>query len=307
MKLGEYIFLAGSIVAVSLGVSIVFQMMAVFRRQRRGEVGLGPETDISVLGFKVRGRRTIAIFVAGIALVLFPLVFSARLISPSGASAHTVPPPDKYEKVSELPDPSYEGFLFLKDIRVLDLRSRRVAPEEKKSSKYSPATWTRYTLLRKLLPERKHLEFEFATSGVDIHPRCLTHEYTLLKSEGPHYHGNINLKNTWHVRVDVERVKPDTDFFVITEATYWNAFQGKQSDWAALAVNETAEVIGIIILFPDDKPFKDISLSSGPHKTKNLKPFQGPSTQIRSENNQVFVWKIDNPKVGYTYQVDWKW
>ena len=307
MRWAEYIFLVGSIVAVSLGIYIIFEMLRVFRRQRRGEVGLGPEADVSLFGVKMRGRRTLAVFIIGVALVLFPLRYSVQLISPQEAQAHIVPEPTEYEPVPSLPDPTYEGFLFQKDIRVLDLRSRRVVPEDKKDTKHSPATWTRYTLVRKLSAERKSLEFEFATSGVDIHPRCLTHEFELLKSTEPHYHGDVNLKNTWHIRVDVAGIQPNTDFLIINEATYWNAFQGKKGDWAAIAGKENTEIIGIIILFPEGRPFKDIVLSSGPHRSKELKPFVGQSTQIRSQNNQVFLWKIENPKEGYTYQASWTW
>jgi hypothetical protein len=200
------------------------------------------------------------------------------------------------------------GFRILKDIRLVDLRSRVPVPENKRDQELSPVTWTRYTLLRKLSSSRDYVDFEFGTTGVKVSPRCLTHEYQLRKLTGPHSHGKAKLRETWQVRVDVRNVRVNEDFLVINEVTYWNAFSGEDQDWVGMPVEEKTDLIAMILLFPEKKPFKGYDLFYSPHHaSQTLKPFRDPSVVIPAENHQVLLWRIDKPVTGRQYQIDWTW
>ncbi len=220
-----------------------------------------------------------------------------------------VPDPIAYKVAPTLPEPDYKNFHILKDVRIIDLRSHRLVPAHKKDEKYSPVTWSRYTLMEKNTESSAPLVFEFGTSGVDLSPRCLTHEYQLVKSTGPHFHGKTNLKNTWHVQVDVSDEKLFRPFLVITEATYWNAFNEKDKEWAAMVAQEntvTDELV-MIILFPKKRTFHKLIRYAYQHKEEERKQFRGTDTVIPSKNGQVLLWRIKNPVPGYVYEAHWDW
>ncbi len=310
MSTFEYIFLVGSVLAVLLGVSLVFHTLVIFHRQRKGTLPASPQVYLKIFGAEIRGGRPLAIFVIGATLIIFPIKFSVDVLKPPPPpqpGPSTVPKPSKYVQLAEAAEPTYEGFRLLKDIRVIDLRSRIPVPEDKKGEEYSPVTWTRYTLLKKLSADRKFVDFEFGATGSNVYPRCLTHEYELREVTGPHFHGKIKLKHTWQIRVDVKDVKTNEDFLIINEATYWNAFAGEEKEWAATTVTEKTDVIAMVILFPQDKPFKKYRFYGYPHGSRELKQFRGKSTVIPSENDQVLLWRVENPKEGYTYQINWTW
>lgn len=310
MSIFEYIFLVGSGIAVVLGVLLVSHTLLIFHRQRKGLLPPEQQVDIKIFGAEIHGGRPLAIFVIGVMLILFPLKFSVDVLKP-GPPPHPGPPivpkPITYITIAEADEPTYEGLHFLKDIRVIDLRSRIPVPKEKKAQEYSPVTWTRYTLLEKLSRDRDFVDFEFGTTGFDVYVRCLTHTYVLRKVTGPHFHGKRELKHTWQIRIDMKDVKAGGDILIINEATYWNAFSGDSREWAAMTVTEKTDVIAMVILFPKDKPFNRYMLYAYPHGSAEPLEFRGESIVIPSENDQVLLWRIKDPKEGYTYQVNWTW
>ncbi len=308
----EYLFVALSTVIALSGLALVLHSLWIFHRQRTGRLPPSPQISLKFFNLELTGERPLAIFGIGACLVVFPLIYSVEVVTEASrpsVSPNIVPAPGpgEFKEVQEANEPSYKGFHFLKDVRVIDLRSRLPVPKGKEDQEYSPVTWVRYTLLEKLSSEKELIGFEFGTTGVGLNPRCLTHEYDLLKVTGPHLHGEVSLSETWQVQVDVKNEKPGVPFLIINEATYWNAFGGEEQEWAAMNVGEETELIAMVILFPKDKAMKSYDLRFGPHKTKELAPFRDKAVAFRSENHQVFVWKIENPKAGYTYQVDWTW
>lgn len=310
MSIAEYIFLGSAIIAALLGLYLVILALSIFRQQRLGKLQHGPLVDLEVFGAKIKGGRPLAIFVIGTLLITFPLKYSVDILEPSSSPsihASVVPVPEDVEEVDSLPDLSQEGFHLTKDFRIIDLRSRILVPEDKKDERYSPVTWTRYTLLRRLSADKKTLDFEFSTSGVDVYPRCLTHEYSLKKLAQPDVHGDVELKTRWQLQADVAGEPIDNDFLVLNEVTFWNAFTGEEQEWAGMGVPQEVDVIGLVLLFPQDKPFKSYSLYAYPHGSREKKSLRDPSIVIPSENNQVLLWKVENPKVGHTYQINWTW
>lgn len=306
-----YVFLAGSIVAVLMGILLVGYTLFSLHGLKKGARSSSQIVDLKLFGVEIRSGSLFAIFVIGVALVIFPLKFSVDLLTLSPGhqpGLSIVPGPGKFIEVAEAGEPNMEGFRILKDVRLVDLRSRVPIPESKKNQEYSPVTWTRYTLLKKLSPAKEFIDFEFGTTGVKVSPRSLTHEFQLRKLTKPHSHGATKLRHTWQIRVDVKNVKTNEDFLVINEVTYWNGFSGEEKEWAAMPVEENTDLIAMILLFPEKKPFKGYDLWYSPrHTSQELKPFRDPSVVIPAENHQVLLWHIDKPIKGHQYQIDWTW
>ena len=221
-----------------------------------------------------------------------------------------VPPsPDSnVERVSHLEKPNYEPFVFLKDIRVVDLRARQKIPESMNDERFSPATWTRYTLARKKR-EVGSISFQFATTGVGLDPRCLSHPYRLIRADEHDIDGDRIIKESWEVVVDVSDIPVGEDFLIINEATYWNGFRGEESEWASIKAQEgtTTEEIGILVLFPEEKPYKLFNMLAYAHGSDQKQQFQGVARTFPSHTKQSFYWKIDDPKPAYAYELEWTW
>ena len=312
MSVTEYLFVTLSAVIALLGVVLVFHALWIFRQERMGKLPPGPQMSLKLFKMEVTGSRPLAIFAVGASLVVFPLGFSQMVITEASKPIYPLPivPPARegeYIKLKEPPNVDYEGVRFLKDIKVIDLRSRIPVHPHKQRQKYSPVPLIRYTLLEKLSTDVEEVPFVFGTSGVGLDPRCLTHRFSLIEITDPIDVGELHLEQVWHVMVNVKHEQPHTPFLIVNEATYWNAFRGEDKEWASMAAYEASDMISLVILFPEGKPIKTYALYAIPHESKERMLFRDPSIVFASENRQVFVWKVENPKPDMIYRVDWTW
>ena len=264
--------------------------------------------ELEAFNIRLRATRHMVLIAIGCILVGWP---SYVISNPSHSSTipQVVPKPSEttIENVDHIDHPNYQSLVFVKDIRVVDLRAIQKIPEEMKDQPYSPATWTRYTLVRKIA-NVDDIRFQFATTGVGLSPRCLTHPFTLRRAIDFDIHGKRILKQNWEVVVDVSSVPIGQEFLIITEATYWNGFRGENGDWASIkAQNDSTEEIGLLVLFPEKKPYKSYNLFSYPHTNRNRKPFRGKMSLFPSETFKTLFWKIPNPQFNYAYELEWIW
>ena len=222
-----------------------------------------------------------------------------------------VTPAEPARIVPTLTDPEYDGVEVLKDVRVIDLRGRvPVPPEKKTSDKISSATWVRYTLMKKL-KERNFVEFESATTGAGIDARSLTHEYQLITTKQPHFHGSVQV-TPMVLKIDISNEPVGQEFLIISEMTYWNAFTGEDTDWAAMHRVQNEEV-AMVVLFPEEKPVQSYKFLQ--HKPgMEPEPFRGKQRFYVSKNNLVLFWAPEDvkrdpeaPKRDLVYQVKWRW
>lgn len=310
MSIVNYIFLGCSVISVLLGLCLVGDVFSNLRRRRKKRMSRAL-VHFKIFGVEFRGQQSFARTAIGVFLVLFPIMALVYL-QPRDASpqprASIVPVPLSFIETSDAAEPTLDGFRVLRDVRVIDLRARVPVPASQRlTTKLSPTNWTRYTLLRKLSDARKHVVFEFATTGFDISLRSLTHDAIPEKVTVPHLHGNVMLKHTWRLPIDVQRVRINQDFLVINEATYWNAFAGDDKEWAAMPVTDNTDYVAMLVIFPEDKPFKSFDLYEKPRFSKELKRFPSPWTTFNGANHQTLLWQIDKPTKGYEYQVNWTW
>ena len=236
-------------------------------------------------------------------------------------------------EVREFQKITYSKFNVKRDIRIIDLRSRKPLQfwQTKHGGKYSPVTWTRYTIAKKKKDYQKsapEMMFRFATSGFDVIPRSLTHKYQFQVSteDKDIHHRWINVER--RIIVDVSKEK-ENDFLVTTEATFWNAFQGEK-EWASITpVDKDTQEIGISLLFPKDNVHTEIILrkhhkaSKKKHEIIKINTLDRISTQSLSKDfpgnegesyellldglNRTVYWQIKNPDVNYRYDVVFTW
>jgi len=203
-----------------------------------------------------------------------------------------------------LADPVYDGVEILKDVKVVDLRGRVAVPPDKKTTdKISPASWVRYTLMKKLKP-KDFVEFESATTGAGIDARSLSHRYELITTRNPHFHRGVPVKPTV-LKIDISNEPIGQEFLVINEMTYWNAFTGEEGDWAAMHRLQH-EDIAMVVLFPEDKPVKSSEFLE--YKPGGQpEPFRGRHKSYVSENGLVLFWGPEDLKRDFVYEVKWRW
>ncbi len=63
------------------------------------------------------------------------------------------------------------------------------------------------------------------------------------------------------LKIDISNERVGQEFLVINEMTYWNAFAGDETDWAAMHRVQQEEV-AMVVLFPEDKPVRSYSFFS---------------------------------------------
>lgn len=306
------------LVTLSMGVYIILSASrTILRRHLTGEhkttrshrISSGTPVEARIFGFEIKGGRIFGAFGLGVAMLLVPLKFSLEGLTPSQVPAQSVvPEPDPEEVIDStwVGEPDYDGVHFIKDIRVIDLRSRVPIPPDRRRERVSPVTWTRYSLIEKSAAAPDTVDFEFGTTGVGLTPRSLTHEHSLIRASTPHVHGSDTLRYTWRIRADISEEPVDQPFLIVTEVTYWNGFDDERKEWAAMRAEEGTDEVGMILLFPDQKPMQSWQLQTCPPGPQ-CKTFTGEHVLIPSANKKVLVWKVPHPKVGYTYRIHWTW
>lgn len=280
----------------------------------------------------IQKRNLVSLFL----IFIFTLSFGSYKYQSLDRNNSIVPSPDGVteDKFRDLEKPQYGRFNVKRDVRVIDLRSRKPLSiwQSKLGGKYSPVTWMRYTIANKkkgFLKTTPEMVFRFATSGFEVIPRSLTHSYTLQISRTDRsIHPNKNTNMTRNVVVDVSSEK-ENDFLVTTEATFWNAFQGEK-EWASITpVDKDTKMIGISLLFPENNLHTEIYLrkhnviteekvkiikidtlnkNSSQSINKNIEGKNGEHYELFLDGfNRTVYWQVENPDKDYRYDVSWVW
>jgi hypothetical protein len=216
-------------------------------------------------------------------------------------------PEQQVVKKDKLTEPLQEGLYFLNHTAVTNLRTRLEVPPGKEKEKYSPVTRLLYSTLKRTEATAKLAEFEYGTTGVDIDVSCLSHPKSqLYQSLQPHKHGDVTLAHTYQLRVKVDDVPVNEPFGIVTAATYWNSFQGKDKEWAALVSPAKCDELVVVLLFDAQKPMKTFKLFAYPHNGKK-QAYEGTGETFRSQDGTVFSWKVRGPKGLHSYEVEWEW
>lgn len=223
-------------------------------------------------------------------------------------------PPASVERVRSILDPSYESFRFLYDVSLLDLRASTSSPWYTSlpgwtlidpKPRIRPAILKNYMVVRKVAPTNE-IHITYSTSGrLDV--RCLTHQARFRKAVSTEE--NDNTTETWEVIADVSSVPVGESFEIVVEATYWNAFSGPEGDdFSTYSHNQTdPEVLSAVLIFPEDKPFKDVAVTEYSSEADTGTPFQGSAKTLAGPENRTFYWSTTSTRAEFYYKLAWRW
>jgi hypothetical protein len=302
-------FLPSWLIFASFGLSMLVGLILIALAQlhRPANADPGPLMELNLLGGSLKATRVLMQAAFGILLLVMPVIFVYAMGSRTPVTVSVAPAPKQVTTVPQITDPSYEGFIFKRDVSVLDLRGSRDIPRNKQTERYSPVTLVNNMLVTKTRPERS-IRFTYATSGVALSPRCLTHPYELKKAMKPDVHGERQLREVWEIEIDVADIPIGEEFLLSTEVTYWNAFEApEQRNYATYANDQSEpEEVAMILLFPEDKTFKKYSLFAYHHDSPDAQPFQGTPKVTVGKDNSTLYWRVPKAQPGYAYEIHWE-
>lgn len=302
--LAYLITLVGAVLAASGLYFIALEYKATSKRKQELR-------ELDILGVKLKVSRPMLLILVGIVVMLSPLLVekfvggSATTDSAGGSARLGEAKQTPETQVAKFSPVDIEEYLVLNDVRVFDLRSRVEVPENRKDEKVSRVLQTRYTLLRKDKNTDK-IHYRYATSGADVQASCITRDAEVLVKEDVNVNpvnASRKIKKEVELVIDVSDIKVGETFVLICEAFYWNAFQGRKSEWAGAVTEYKTEKMGILVLFKnknDDRTFRRRIVVDG-----KKEEFKGDGSFYTSGTN--FYWSIHKPKQSVTYEIEWSW
>ena len=87
---------------------------------------------------------------------------------------------------------------------------------------------------------------------------------------------------------------------------FYNAFQGRDFEWASKKLSADTDVLQMHITFPDDKPFKSFETYKRDPSAKKLIQINNPEIETLSGNHGL-TWTIQDAKKGEKYFIKWLW
>jgi hypothetical protein len=259
---------------------------------------------------EISGPAWLVSLVVGVLMIASPILLAA-FQKPDNVTSP--PPPASVAQVQMIQEPSYKSFRFLRDMSLLDLRAIDVAPWYTElpgwkllgqKERIKPAILKNYMTVKKV-DSVNYIHLTYATSGkLDV--RCPTHQATFRRSERIE---EGTLVETWEVIADVSTIPVGQEFEIVVEATYWNAFSGKDGDDYTTYGHDQAEPeqISIIAFFPEDKPYKNVQMTEISPVTKISGPVQGLTESWPGPQNRTFYWTVSSQRPNWYYKLAWKW
>jgi hypothetical protein len=211
--------------------------------------------------------------------------------------------------VDKLPDENNaEDYMLLKDISIFDLRQWRFTPDSCLNKRYSPANYTNYLHVKKTKPLDK-IVIHYATSGYAIDMRCITHAYTVEQRKKPIEHAGEKVKE-YAMTVDVSNVDIGKEFLIVVEATYWNGFNDVNKNDASTYTDEEINglnELGLIVFFPDRKPFKQTTKIDRDTRTDAQHEYRGIDEFYADASRKFIYWDIRERSPNHHYKLEWTW
>lgn len=243
-------------------------------------------------------RRVLSWF----SLILFMFTATAAVLSLLGIlPGQTKPPePPRFPDVPKIQ--------VLESRRTLDLRGHQQVAANQREQKVSRATWKyEQTIIRADASETVHVH-RFSTSGLEPDVRCLSHPvYSLTNVTGPGRFNGPRMRHELDLAIDISKDPVGEEIQVRFEADYWNAFQGVTTDWAAARAFYPEQMLVFVVIFPDNKPFKQYRLSAYPNADgARYEAFPDPDVTA-SEDGTRIEWRIAKPRLNCCYRIDWDW
>src|SRR5688572_13773845 len=257
----------------------------------------GTKEDHAVRVAKITATQAIVvaiIAVLGSGLTGYLGYLAAANRNPDNSKQTTVvPPPQDLKTVPKLGESGGQGIETLRDISIFDLRAWRQVPESEKNNRYSPVNYINYLHIKKTRPANVY-RAHYATSGIAIDLRCITHQANILLQATPIEHSGTSMKE-YAVEINVENVPVDQEFLIVIEGTYWNSFQNLQQESASTYTDQEIDQLqelAVIVLLPESKPFKNYRLWNNPENSNNKEVYREQSKFYPDQHGRFLYWSI---------------
>lgn len=262
---------------------------------------------------ELKGPAWLLLVAIGVIMIASPVIAAFAQKSPD----ETVPPitVQRVQENENLPEENTDAFRFISDLSILDLRQSQTVPwytAFKRIFGVGSSQKVRPTVLRNVMVVRrttnaKNLVLSYSTSG-SLSIRCLTQDATYSEKRVTQ---SGNTTDTWAVTVDVSAMPMNTDFEVIVEATYFDAFSRADTSYYSTYGNKQndQENLSVLLIFPDDKPMKRLlSVTEYPPNGGPGEGFMGVQHCFPpSQSGPSYYWTTTNTRPGYYYRLAWDW
>jgi len=286
----------GVIQWVCVSVFAITAAIALLALTGRMKLGDGSSADQKYYVRRLFGALILQVAVVSVA------AFSDT-ISGGRPGLPAVVPPREPVTVDSLPAPSTSEFELLRDMSLWDLRGWREVPPNKTADRVSPAHYLNYLHVKKRMPVNTYTA-HYSTGGAAIDLRSITHASEVFKEGSQQHPGELN----YAVKVDVSGVPVGQEFLIVIEATYWNGFQRQLESAATYTDNDIGDLgeLGMIVLFPDGKPFQDVRrVEVSEERTE--RDYRQPDTFYADRDGRFIYWDVRTRQPNKHYKLTWKW
>jgi hypothetical protein len=262
----------------------------------------GANLKFKGINLGLTGRAVFQLFLGAVLLV-------SPILTSSLVRASVVPQGLPYQKVDKLDDPEYVAFKFIRDVSIVDLRSSKSEPLLSWIPTFgrqtNPATLLN-TMIIKKVAGADVISFKYSTSGT-ANVRCLNNACSIKRADESAEFPGQGMKQAWELTASVKDVPVGSDFEMIVEVTFWNAFDTPEKQWYATYSNNQRdpETLGVLLIFPDKSPFTKYETLIYHEDSKVFEPFTGSEKIVPGLGNQSVYWEIPNAEASRTYRINW--
>ncbi|MBE9585167.1 hypothetical protein IM792_11965 [Mucilaginibacter sp. JRF] len=143
----------------------------------------------------------------------------------------------------------------------------------------------------KKIKELDNIVIHYATSGYAIDMRCITNNSKFYQKEKPSNHDGKSYKE-YALVIDIKDIPLNQEFLIVVEATYWNGFKNPLEEDASTYTDDEIhglDELGLIIFFPESKPFKSIEKLERNNSTGEENTYRAVDSYYEDKNKKVCV------------------
>jgi hypothetical protein len=128
---------------------------------------------------------------------------------------------------------------------------------------------------------------------------------TLLRSE-PSATSGTNVLTSYELQLDVSQHKVDEKFVLMAQARTIDAPWDRNNTWLGMRITDGTTAASMRIIFPEGLPYKRPVFLSYPNDSALPAPSTDGIVLDRTAEKEL-IWRVDHPKSGWTYRVQWDW
>jgi hypothetical protein len=277
--------IAGVVVAVNMGVMLMIAiLMFVAAAKSRGQAG----KPYQRLYF-------------GISCIFSVVLASSALLSLASVFFHW---PLDFRETAAAAAVAEGDYRIEESVVVFDLRNRKQTDGRTMLESKEPKMRVD-RVVRQRITDAPY-QIKSGTNGLRIeqivsptHPSMTTEE---IRAEM----FPLTTKHSYTSSIPADRFPIGEPVTVKTNSVFVNAFTGDQKEWAGVSTDIGTDVITMIVLFPKEKPCKEVTAMQKPMGT-NPSPYNGTTRPVLQGDGSMVTWTINKPSKGTGYFIAFKW